>query len=315
MSTVQTIPISKLDFDETYQLRADLPTIDEYCEVFRGAKDDEWPFDRPMTVIKVGSKYKVIEGFTRGRAAKHVKRSTVEAVVIEGGHGQALEIALKANSVHGYRRTNSDKRKSVIRAIAEYPDRKPASIARLCAVSHTYVHQIFKELSAEQHVEPEPAEAAIVSLEPCPNCKANDWDESDGGHTCAVCRHPYGEPVGDQDEKPDAPTTAKRSKKKVKPGSTTQQEPEPTQPDPEPQPSGETVDDSGPKSKRGQMVNLDLDRVTAALSDIGRLIRSIDAMGMLDALAEPIDKINKALLAKKKKCQKQQSKVDSSSST
>jgi hypothetical protein len=48
---------------------------------------------------------------------------------------------------------------------------------------------------------------AVKTAEPeidrgkCPNCAGVKWNEDDDGVYCAKCNHPYGEPVGDVDDK------------------------------------------------------------------------------------------------------------------
>lgn len=57
--------------------------------------------------------------------------------------------------------------------------------------------------SGDDHIE---EEAPVTDVEEpgtgeCPNCGKSKWTEDEDGFDCAGCRHPWGECVGDRDEK------------------------------------------------------------------------------------------------------------------
>ena len=54
-------------------------------------------------------------------------------------NSDALKIALSANSQHGFKRTNADKRRSVELALNEWPEYSNSVLGRICVVSHTFV--------------------------------------------------------------------------------------------------------------------------------------------------------------------------------
>ena len=271
---VQTVATAKLKFDETYQIRQDLPSIDDYAEILK-ASPEVWPFP-PIEVVRIGRSVKVVQGFTRGRAALATGRETVEVRMIDGGHDEALAIALRANHDHGYRRTNADKHKAVLRAIGEYPKDSAAKIAKRCNVSTVYARSIRKGLEQDQYSEPE-----TLSLTPCPACQANDWIEKDSGITCAVCHHSHGTPYGP--EKPEA-------KEEHEDNSEIAQD-SPERPTIEPsQPTGGKIDNT-------------LNAAIAGIADIGRITRAAEYLGVLNEVSGYIDAISKVFARKKSQCQ------------
>lgn len=84
------------------------------------------------------------DGFHRVEVARRLAQKTIRAEVREGGYAEALAFALGANSSHGLRRTNEDKRNAVKVA---WENRKmlfgvdnpsARSIAEACGVSNAF---------------------------------------------------------------------------------------------------------------------------------------------------------------------------------
>ncbi len=85
------------------------------------------------------------DGFHRVEACRRVGRKTVKADIRAGDKYDALKFALSANSAHGLRRSNEDKRNAVKVAwenrlhLFGCDNPSSASIAEICGVSHTFV--------------------------------------------------------------------------------------------------------------------------------------------------------------------------------
>lgn len=87
------------------------------------------------------------DGFHRVEVARRLAQKTIRAEVREGGYAEALAFALGANSSHGLRRTNEDKRNAVRVA---WENRKmlfgvdnpsARSVAEACGVSANFVSE------------------------------------------------------------------------------------------------------------------------------------------------------------------------------
>lgn len=154
------IDLSKIEIDQQYQCRSDIPSPDEYAAIAEGA--DGWPFSEPVKLVKIKGKLYLLGGFTRCEAIKKVGGEKVFAVTAEVTRDKALELALGENATHGYRRTNADKARAVRIALGKWPNRSANSIAKICKVSHTYVSNVMAKLKQVEEVEPKELEASPV---------------------------------------------------------------------------------------------------------------------------------------------------------
>lgn len=96
------------------------------------------------------------DGRHRNKAYQELDRNIpVRIVRVQNAERRALLDSLKANHRHGLPRTNADKRKAVIIALADRKLRKlkPPEIAEACAVSPTFVREIQKELRKKKQDE------------------------------------------------------------------------------------------------------------------------------------------------------------------
>lgn len=102
----------------------------------------------PLLVFFDGTDYWLADGFHRLDAAKLAKRASVQCDIEKGTRRDAWLAALKANQVHGLRRTNADKRKVVTRALsdAELVTWADSRIAEHIGVTHPFVAAIRREL-------------------------------------------------------------------------------------------------------------------------------------------------------------------------
>lgn len=96
---------------EGFQTRAGLcpAVIKEYTELLKSG--GHLPPIRVVREIQSPTtKYYLVDGYHRVDSAKRAGRTMLDAEVSDGDRIAALRLALKANSAHGLRRTNADKR-------------------------------------------------------------------------------------------------------------------------------------------------------------------------------------------------------------
>lgn len=80
-------------------------TVVDYAEAME--RGDKFP---AVTVFTDGADYYLADGFHRVEALRRIGKKSVMAELQNGEYKDALLYALKANSTHGLRRTNADKR-------------------------------------------------------------------------------------------------------------------------------------------------------------------------------------------------------------
>jgi hypothetical protein len=116
--------------------------ISEYAEAM--AEGAVFP---PVTVFYDGSSYWLADGFHRAHAAMMIGREDIEADVRQGSQRDAILYSVGANSSHGLRRTNDDKRRSVLRLLEdeEWGKWSDGSIAEKCSVSQPFVSKMRRE--------------------------------------------------------------------------------------------------------------------------------------------------------------------------
>lgn len=143
------IALTKLRTDGDTQPRAMLnqDIIAEYAESMM--EDVTFP---PIIVFHDSANYWIADGFHRFFAAKRAGATEIECEMHQGTLREAQLFAVGANSVHGLRRTNEDKRKAVLTLLndlewAEWSDRE---IARRCNVSQVTVGRVKKSVSLEK---------------------------------------------------------------------------------------------------------------------------------------------------------------------
>lgn len=144
--TISMVRISDLILSEEVQSRVTLDenVINEYAEAMKNG--DEFP---PIDVYKDGDDNYVADGFHRVKGATKAGLTEIKAKIKEGTIRDAILHSVSANSTHGLRRTNLDKRNSVEKLLVDpewqlWSDRK---IAEKCAVHHSTVAKIREDLS------------------------------------------------------------------------------------------------------------------------------------------------------------------------
>lgn len=147
----ETITLSQVRTDANMQIRAaiDEATVTQYAELM--TENITMP---PIVVFGDGNQYILADGFHRLLAAARNDFLTIEAEIYPGTRADALRYALSANSTHGLRRTNADKRRSVELALAEWPKLSDRELSRVCAVSVNFVGDVRRQLSSDDSCEP-----------------------------------------------------------------------------------------------------------------------------------------------------------------
>ena len=143
------IALTKLRTDGDTQPRAMLnqDVIAEYTEAM--LEDSKFP---PIVVFHDSANYWIADGFHRFFATKRAGVEEIECEIHQGTLRDAQLYSVGANSSHGLRRTNDDKRKAVLTLIndLEWAEWSDSEIARKCNVSHMTVGRIKKSLSLEK---------------------------------------------------------------------------------------------------------------------------------------------------------------------
>jgi len=106
----------------------------------------------PVTVFFDGKTYHLADGWHRFFAHKQAAFAEIEAEVHDGSRRDAILFAVSANDKHGLRRTNADKRRSVLVLLEdfEWSEWNNIKIAEVCGVSATFVDKIRKEMNTPQ---------------------------------------------------------------------------------------------------------------------------------------------------------------------
>jgi hypothetical protein len=134
-----TVPLASIKRDEALSCRArgiDARTVAEYAEAMRAGAS--FP---PIVVFrdaKAGHCW-LADGFHRTAAAELAGLAEIAADVREGGRRDALLHAASANSAHGLRRTNADKRHAVVLVLKSFPKWSDRKIGDACGVDHKTV--------------------------------------------------------------------------------------------------------------------------------------------------------------------------------
>jgi phage N-6-adenine-methyltransferase len=94
-----------------------------------------------VVVFYDGQAYWLADGFHRVAAAKQAGLTQIDADIRQGSRRDAILLSVGANSSHGLRRTNTDKRRAVMTLLSDEEWSKWANveIARRCAVSEGLV--------------------------------------------------------------------------------------------------------------------------------------------------------------------------------
>jgi hypothetical protein len=133
-TTLLTLPLDDLTLDDELRPRDRVSeaAVMEYAEAM--AAGDEFP---PVRAFTDGKTYWLADGWLRVAAGRAVGSEALPAEVSRGCWRDALIWSCSANATHGHRRTNADKRRSVMKMLAdeEWSRWSDRQIARWCRVS------------------------------------------------------------------------------------------------------------------------------------------------------------------------------------
>lgn len=148
-SRVEDIKLGDIRKDGGTQPRArlDEETINTYTQCILDG--DQFP---PVKLFYDGESYWLADGFHRAKAHERAKRKNIKAEVTSGTRRDAILFCVGANSTHGLRRSNADKRRAVETLLndPEWQQWSNYEIASRSNVSHTYVRQIRNELFGDK---------------------------------------------------------------------------------------------------------------------------------------------------------------------
>ena len=209
------VTTSLLNLDPRLQCRESVPEsiIKDYEEAWK----DKVVFP-PVQVFEVDGELFVTDGFCRVMAAANIGKSKILATITKGTFSDAVRAACGANSDHGLRRTNADKRKAALIAIAQFPDETTRALAEMCGVSHAYIGNLRDGEKKIEKLIDQAAAGEVPDLEPTPQIKrpkretkvqigygevpVSGWKCSDcagktqvltdGGYACSACLCPVG---------------------------------------------------------------------------------------------------------------------------
>jgi len=145
------IEISRIRIDGGTQPRVELnqETVAEYRDAYKsGAKLP------PVTLFFDGVTYWMTDGFHRLAGARDAGLTTICEDIIPGTLREAILYSLSANSKHGLKRSNADKRKAVMILLndPEWSNWSSNEIAKRCAVSNHFVDDLRKSSLGENQV-------------------------------------------------------------------------------------------------------------------------------------------------------------------
>jgi DNA N-6-adenine-methyltransferase (Dam) len=138
---VTLIPIDSIRIDGGTQPRSAIfqNVIDDYADALSGGAS--FP---AVTLFYDGKDYWLADGFHRHGAHTKLRLPDIDADIRQGTRRDAVLYSVGANSSHGLRRTNEDKRRAVMTLLqdeewAEWSDRE---IARRASVSNQFVSNL-----------------------------------------------------------------------------------------------------------------------------------------------------------------------------
>ena len=141
------LEISLIQADSATQPRVKLnqKLIDEYTEAI--TKGANFP---PLTVFDDGIHYWLADGFHRLEAAKKTAASIIAVDIRQGTQRDAILYSVGANATHGLKRSNTDKRRSVLRLLndPEWSQWSNNEVAKQCCVAEGLVRKLKSELSS-----------------------------------------------------------------------------------------------------------------------------------------------------------------------
>ena len=100
----------------------------------------------PLVVFDTKDGLLLADGFHRYFGFERQGIKEYDCDVHKGTREDAIKYALGCNTTHGLRRTNADKRNSVMIAMREFPNLSTSALAEICAVSRPQVDSVRQEV-------------------------------------------------------------------------------------------------------------------------------------------------------------------------
>ena len=128
------------------RVKLDEEVIADYAE--KMADGAKFP---PVRVYNDGINSYLADGFHRYFAVKKLGKTSIDAVMVSGTLRDAILYSVSVNDEHGLRRSNEDKRNSVMKLIEdfEWGTWSDSEIARACKVSQPFVSGLRKGSAPE----------------------------------------------------------------------------------------------------------------------------------------------------------------------
>lgn len=148
-ATIKRLQLDELRIDGDIQCRIETPkyrmNIEDYAEAME--RGDKFPAIRAW-YDEIEKCYWLSDGYLRLEASRKAGFKTIEVEVRHGGKRDAILDAVGANTTHGCKRSNAEKREAVLRMLDdnEWKQWSSYKIAEICHVSHTFVDNLKKEL-------------------------------------------------------------------------------------------------------------------------------------------------------------------------
>lgn len=137
----------RLDYRLQSRVNIDQAIVSDYREAIKAG--EKMP---AVSVVFDKVYYYLVDGFHRYEATKTAGQGEINADVVEGHFRDAVLASVGANSKHGLRRTNDDKRRAVMMLLddTEWAAWSDLQIAKTCGVSHPFVAGLRKPEVAER---------------------------------------------------------------------------------------------------------------------------------------------------------------------
>jgi len=147
----QSVPLRLIQLDKRFQARAQhsFDAVADYAEEWSAGGADALPPVR-LVVIDNAPAAVVVDGWHRVMAAERAGFTSIRAEVLLGDTALAFREAAAANTKHGVRRTNADKRMSVGLMLQAKPTATAIEVAAHCGVTRQFVYDCMEKSRAAQ---------------------------------------------------------------------------------------------------------------------------------------------------------------------
>lgn len=194
MDAIQ-VPLENIILDSRLQMRAtmDMNAIDEYAEITMQLD--------PGRIVRSGEQMWLTDGWHTYHAHKKAGLKEMKCFVREGNFFAALIEAAAANSTHGMKRSDADKRRAVATILAQMPSKSDREVAQICRVSPTFVGKVKNTQNPQLPSAPTTSGAVHVDSDQirCPACARKARVGQDVPKRCKDCakaRKDAASPVG-----------------------------------------------------------------------------------------------------------------------